>query len=281
MIEFKKLKNDSVVTLINLVNKVFEDYVVPVNWSLDQFEKDIKENSISDEESFLVFKDRKPVGFSVISLRGMKARIDSFGVLKEYRGTGLASEILFRSLESLKWKGAESIILEVAELEKRAIRFYEKHGFKTKRFLHSFKIKTNNYDYKYNYTNEDNKWVHDIAFSAKHNLHRQPNWQRDPKTLELSEDRYKIERITSQGFTVGYLVWGDNLDNSFIVDSSPIVDNTKYDDIVSDVIKYISKKGKEDIIIVAVPENDPLFDSCINNNFSTFIKQWEMEKRIH
>ncbi len=47
MYEFKPLNEVSISILVNLVNEVFKDYVVPVRWTYDSFTMDIKENSIS------------------------------------------------------------------------------------------------------------------------------------------------------------------------------------------------------------------------------------------
>ncbi len=280
MIEYKKLSQDSVVTLLNLVNEIFLDYVVPVNWTIQEFELDVRENSISENESFLVYQNGSPVGFCLVSLREKKARIDSFGVIKELRGTGLASEILFRCLESLKWKGIEKIVLEVAEGEKRAIRFYEKHGFKLKRKLESLKVTwPNPEENRLKFVQEDCRWVHDIAFTAKMNLKRNLNWQREPSTLLLSEDRYTIERILSGGFTVGYAVWGSNEHNGFILDAAPIADNTKFKEILTEVTERIAL-SKSNVIIVGVPEDDPLNKAAKSIGYEEFLSQWEMERRI-
>ncbi|HOO74643.1 MAG TPA: GNAT family N-acetyltransferase [Tepiditoga sp.] len=281
MYTFYKIKDVSEVVLLNLVNEVFSDYIVPVNWTINSFKRDIKEYSISSEESFIVFEDEKPVGFSIVSVRGLRGRIDSFGVLKDRRGTGLASEILKRTTESLKWKGIHNIILEVEQNEKRPINFYEKHGFRMKRKLETLILKTNENDKNiYKYMREDAKWIHEISLDSNMSIKRKPNWQREPKTLHLSDDRYFTDRVTDAGYTIGYVVWGENTENYFIVDIAPIADSTKYDEIVSDFLKKISS-GNKPVIIVALPEDDILCGILKNKGFETFITQIEMEKNIH
>lgn len=279
--EYKNLTEASLMTVVNLVNEVFKDYIIPVHWTIQSFEKDIVENSISLENSFVVYENNEPIGFSIVSVRGERGRIDSIGLLKKYRGTGISSEILTRTMETLKWKGIRDVVLEVEDSEKRAIKFYQKHNFKLKRKLESLMYdikKTEEPEYKY--LPEDGKWVHDMAVSALNNLHRKPNWQREPKTLGLSEGRYIVEKIVSKGFTIGYIVWGTNEDNAFIVDISPIVDETKFYDLFKDALKRLSAE-KNKVIMVSVPEDDPLSKVAKELDFKPFLTQWEMEKKIH
>lgn len=281
MYSYKSLNNISSVEVIKLVNDVFKDYIVPINWNLKTFEKDVKEYSISLDDSFVCYDDEKPIGFSIVSHRGELGRIDSIGVLPEYRGAGIASEIIYRTIENLKWKGVKKIVLEVEENEKRAINFYKKHGFKEKRKLVSFNLKINPHqEYIYKYLEEDNIWLKENAFKAKTNINRKPNWQRHPQTLEKSEDRYKIEKVVEWGYTIGYVVWGENVDNVYIVDASPIDDTTPYADFISDVIKRITEKH-DSVSVIAVPENDPFYKALLDNGFNIFLSQVEMEKRIH
>jgi ribosomal protein S18 acetylase RimI-like enzyme len=281
MYSYRALKDVSEVEVIRLVNDVFKDYIVPIDWNLKTFEKDVKEYSISLTDSFICYDDGKPIGFSIVSHRGELGRIDSIGVLPNYRGKGIASEIIYRTIENLKWKGIKKIILEVEKNEQRAINFYKKHGFKEKRNLVSMNLKTNSKEkYNYKYVEEDNVWLKENAFKAKTNLGRKPNWQRHPQTLEKSEDRYMIEKVIEWGYTIGYVVWGENVDNVFIVDASPIDDNTPFNDFISDVIKRVTQKH-DSVSVVGVPENDLLYSALLDNGFKDFLTQVEMEKKIH
>ncbi|WP_129409085.1 GNAT family N-acetyltransferase [Marinitoga lauensis] len=134
--------------------------------------------------------------------------MDAFGFLKEYRLKGYGSELLYYTLEKMKWKGITKVTLEVVDTELSAKKFYKKHGFKEKRILDSFiKYLDKTKESKFKYVKTDYKYIHDRAVEALHYIGRNPNWQREPKTLELSKDRYQMERITQKGFTIGYVVW--------------------------------------------------------------------------
>jgi ribosomal protein S18 acetylase RimI-like enzyme len=281
MITYESLKNVSTSVVIELVNEVFKDYVFPVNWNLESFEKDVKENSISIEDSFIALSDGIPVGFSIISIRKDVGRIDSFGVKEEFRGKGLASEIIFRTIETLKWKEIKKIILEVAQSDLRSIRFYNKHGFRATRELASFfkeKDNSSNAHFKYEQTTSD--VIHEMAIEAKFRFKRKPNWQREPITIKLSENRYNYEIISDNNKKCGYVVWGFNKDNCYIVDASPVEEGYTFDAIIEDISSKLFEI-KDRIVLVSVPEDDPLYKALIDNNYSIFIKQIEMERIIH
>lgn len=54
-----------------------------------------------------------------------------FYILREWQGRGLAKELLARSVDFALRRGADLLWLGVWENNPRAIRFYEKSGFKT------------------------------------------------------------------------------------------------------------------------------------------------------
>jgi ribosomal protein S18 acetylase RimI-like enzyme len=280
--EFKKASEVPKVTIVDLVNKTFKDYSVPINWTITSFEYDIRENSISLEDSYIVFEGTRPIGFSLVSIRGARGRIDAFGFLKEYRTKGYGSELLYYTTEKMKWKGITKVTLEVVDEEISAKKFYKKHGFKEKRILESFvKYIEKTDDVKFGYSQIDCKWIHDRAVEALHYIKRNPNWQREPKTLELSKDRYQMDKITYKGFSIGYVVWGITKDGAFIVDISPIIDETKYEEIFVDTINRFADMNFKNVTIVSLPEDDPLSSIVKKHNFNVFLKQIEMEKRIH
>ncbi|KAF2955263.1 GNAT family N-acetyltransferase [Marinitoga sp. 38H-ov] len=280
--EFKKASEVPMVTIVDLVNNTFKDYSVPINWTITSFEYDVRENSISLDDSYIVYESGNPIGFSLVSIRGARGRIDAFGFLKEYRLKGYGSELLYYTTEKMKWRGITKIILEVVDEEKSAKKFYNKHGFKEKRILESFvKYLEKIEEPKFNYIQTDCKYIHDRAVEALHYVGRNPNWQREPKTLELSRDRYQMERITNKGFTIGYVVWGTTKEGAFIVDISPIIDESKYEEIVQDFLNRLAFMNFKSVTMVSLPENDPLYNILKKKEFSPFLKQIEMEKRIH
>ncbi|HDN96200.1 MAG TPA: ribosomal-protein-alanine N-acetyltransferase [Thermoplasmatales archaeon] len=89
-------------------------------------------------DGFLVAeKNGKIVGF-ILSAKQSKdeLRILMLAVKKEYRGQGIGSMLLKELL--LKFPEVRRIYLEVKVENKKAIKFYKKHGFKIKEKLDNF-----------------------------------------------------------------------------------------------------------------------------------------------
>src|SRR6056297_666707 len=235
----KEIQKNQISSLLTLINEIFDDYPIPVNWTAREFEMDMIENRISLKDSFFLFKESLPVGFIVIAKNGDKARIDAMGVKKQFRGTGCAELLLQHTLENLKWKKIESVMLEVIETDKRAIGFYEKQGFTHERKLYSLLLDLSDYSPQvFLYKTGNTHIIHELSLQSNHIFHRNLNWQRTPSALENSANRYYKEVIydrSNKSHPIGYLVWGETPDNVYVIDTYTV--NPDYDlmTIVDDV----------------------------------------------
>ncbi|MEJ5230051.1 MAG: GNAT family N-acetyltransferase [Pseudothermotoga sp.] len=277
----KTLTEFPIVRFLDLVNEVFRDYPVPINWDTLSFNLDARENSISFSDSFVFLKNDKPVGFVVCCIRKNRGRIDSMGVVKEERGTGLAYRILEHALEALRWKKVEIVMLEVLEGETRAIRFYEKNGFRTTRRLFSLVKENPALVRTVSFFKADPRWIHQSAVEAVVNLPRHPNWQREPTTLLLASSRYKMARINLPK-DHGYVVWGSNERNAFIVDCAPAKSRESYSQLLKMAVDYVCDVERKQVCTIAnVPENDPLFAAAIESGFEKVLAQLEMTLHLY
>jgi len=279
----KRLNEVSLLDFVSLVNEIFKDYKLPINWDVYTFKLDAKENSLSFEDSFVFYENGDPTGFIVVGIRRNKARIDAMGVIREKRGTGLASRILEHAIENLKWKAVNTVILEVIEEDERAVRFYQKNGFKVQRKLYTlgFENKVVNVPFL-RFFKTDARWIHKIALEVQIHNHRKPNWQREPLTLFLSGERYSMERVAFRG-KEGYLVWGATPTSAFIVDC--FIQDISFENFLEffkGCVDHVKRKsGKELITMTAVPEDDILHKVAGNVGFKVILTQLEMSLRIH
>ncbi len=277
----KLLAEFPVVRFLDLVNEIFSDYPVPINWDILSFNLDARENSISFTDSFVFLKNDRPVGFVVCCLRKNRGRIDSMGVVKEERGSGLAYRILEHALEALRWRKAETVVLEVLETEARAIRFYEKNGFRTTRKLFTMVKENPEPVRKVSFFKVDPRWIHQASVEAMINLSRHLNWQREPATLLLASSRYKMAR-TNLLKDQGYVVWGSTEKNAFIVDCAPVKNRESYVPLLSEAVSYVCDVENKNICSIAnVPEDDPLYSAAIKIGFQTVLTQLEMVLHLY
>lgn len=109
-----------------IYNEVF--YAVPNSATLT--EQEAREYLVNSRwHLFLIKIQSKPVGFVILVEREKELEIDSLGVLKEYRGRGLAKEILERTELTAAQLGKESLILTVSSINTAAVSLYISTGF--------------------------------------------------------------------------------------------------------------------------------------------------------
>jgi ribosomal protein S18 acetylase RimI-like enzyme len=283
--EVKGIKKEDISKLVSLINEVFDDYPITINWTEKEFEMDMIENRISLDDSFFLIDEGKHIGFIVIAKNSSKARIDSMGIIKERRRSGCAFFLLQHVLEHLKWEKVNEISLEVLDSHERAASFYKKHGFTTKRNLYSLIFELNDFTpHKYLYKEANTHIIHELALQAEMIFHRNLNWQRTPLTLENSGNRYFKHALYDshrKSHPIGYVVWGENPDQAFIVDVYSVNPEYELKDIIADVRRYIREEtNREKCIITNLPQSDAIFERLIESGAKTLFEQLEMELNI-
>lgn len=261
--------------LLNLVNEVFADYPLRIEWDLFSFIQDMRENSISLSDSYVFVKHDRPVGFILCCVRRNRGRIDSMGVIREERGKGLGGQILSFALEVLKKKGISSVVLEVLAGQQDVVKFYSRSGFRVTRRLISMIKNVPNPRPSIRFLKTERESIHKSALEAMVRLSRRPNWQREPLTLLLSGDRYKMARAGQQ--LAGYVVWGKGEENAFIVDCAPMNDESIYAEFLEQAVNHVCQfEGRSVCFIGNIPEDDPLYRAAEQVGFQPLFEQYEM-----
>ncbi|XPV67680.1 MAG: GNAT family N-acetyltransferase [Halarcobacter sp.] len=123
----KAVKSDAK-ELFDLENKVFKNDCMAIG--LSGFYYHINTNFI-----YKVVIDEKIVAYILWLERKDFFRLYSLAVLVQYRALGIASKLLEYSLENLESKNMQ---LEVRKSNKKAIKLYEKFGFKIYKNLEAY-----------------------------------------------------------------------------------------------------------------------------------------------
>jgi len=279
--EIKTLNHGMVNSLVNLVNEVFSNYVIPIHWTSKGFELDVRENGIELDSSFMLYENGVPIGFLITALEGHIARIDAMGVIASKRGTGASEYLMQHALEHLKWKKINTVTLEVMDLDQRAVKFYKKHGFRVQRELHTLTLEVEDKrPHEYFYEDATSHTVHELSYRAQNIFHRIPNWQRTPLTLQRSEERYEkfvVFNGKNHAHPIGYVVWGENEDNFFIVDMHTITPDVELIDFACDCFKIIYERcAKKALVMANLPVDDPLYRAMIELGAKVAFVQLEM-----
>lgn len=124
--------------------KAFSDYTVKMHPSEEQLFEMLTRRGVRYDLSVGAFNGSEMAGFNLNGLDRWNDKLTVYdsgtGVIPEYRGQSIASQIFTFSLPKLKEVSAQQYILEVIDTNVPAIRVYEKVGFREVRRLESFKL---------------------------------------------------------------------------------------------------------------------------------------------
>lgn len=124
--EWEKLSIWQAPMFCEIYNRVF--YWVPNSATLT--ERDAREFLVNSRwQLFLLKIQNNAAGFLVLVEKEKSLEIDSLGVLEEYRGRGLAREMLERAQLIAAGLGKETLSLEVSSVNEAAVSLYTAMGF--------------------------------------------------------------------------------------------------------------------------------------------------------
>lgn len=104
-----------------------EHDVFTTPWSSEMFEQEI-ENVLTTY--MLVCMDEEIIGFAGFWLVVDEAQVTNIAIKQDWQERGYGRVLVTKLMQSAQQKGALSISLEVRPSNKRAIKLYEKLGFK-------------------------------------------------------------------------------------------------------------------------------------------------------
>ena len=117
------------------MNRGFEGYIVPVHLSPALFDARFRQVHLDLAASRILVASGKPVGLCLISRRGWSSYVAAAGVAPEYRGAGIARELMQECIRESRARGERRMLLEVIAGNEPAVRLYGKLGFVAKRRL--------------------------------------------------------------------------------------------------------------------------------------------------
>jgi ribosomal protein S18 acetylase RimI-like enzyme len=146
MIMFRELdEDDSFADLFALSKRFFEEYesYEPEFFAISRFSEEsitqyFSKTIRSDSASCLIaVDDSRIVGYVTLSIKTRPEfyQVSAYGCISglmidpDYRRQGIATDLLERSKRWLQERDVRFVVLETAQANKRAISFYEKHGF--------------------------------------------------------------------------------------------------------------------------------------------------------
>ena len=140
--KIKNLASTPFDEVVNCFLSAFEGYFVTLPSDRNYWEKRFVNARVDWELSYGMFDGEKLVGYIINAvdnhLNHLTAYNTGTGVLAEYRGQAIVDRLYEHALPHLKQREIEKCLLEVICENKRAIKVYERIGFRTTRTLRSF-----------------------------------------------------------------------------------------------------------------------------------------------
>ncbi len=121
--------------LVELLNRGFESYFVPITFNVTAFLNMVRKDGIDLTCSRVLIADGEPLGIALLARRGWTGRLAAMGLAKEGRGLGTGSWFMGRLIAEACGRDEREMLLEVIEQNEPAVHLYEKYGFQIVRRL--------------------------------------------------------------------------------------------------------------------------------------------------
>jgi len=217
--EYRFLQKENFSQLYFTFIQAFSDYVVKMEPSEQQFFEMLTRRGVSYDLSVGAFSGHQLVGFNLNALDLWKGRLTVYdtgtGVIPEYRGRGIASQIFAFSFPKLRQASAQQYLLEVIDTNVAAIKLYKELGFREVRNLESFKLSGS----VASRLREESTGI-ELKVASEPDWDRfqsfwdwEPSWQNSISSIKRSMDAKALVCAFSEGSCVGYgIVYPSNGD---------------------------------------------------------------------
>lgn len=208
--QYRFLKNVNLEELLQVFNKSFSDYVVPMKLSMDQLRDKIKAEGIDLTISVGAFCNKELVGFILHAKNNDYLYNAGTGVLPSFRGNNLTTKMYDYAIPLFKSFSMRKINLEVVSSNETACKSYRKIGFKKWRVLNSIKgiisIKTHKFEEVEGLQISNLPYYeYLISFAEKDII---PTWENNEFCIQNFETSLTIRKATINGTTtVGYIIF--------------------------------------------------------------------------
>lgn len=132
--------------LVDLLNRGFEEYFIPIHFNADMFSNMLRKDGIDLADSHVLIADDQACGIALIACRRSihTSRLAAMGIAREIRGKGAGSWFMKKLIDRACERGDREMVLEVIEQNESAVKLYRKYGFDSIRRLVGFTCQSKN-----------------------------------------------------------------------------------------------------------------------------------------
>ncbi len=265
--------------------EAFSDYQVDMRYMTEQvmFKRAVK-NAVDFESSVGVYDGGKMVGFTLIGIDNWRNTLSAFdigtGIVKDYRGKGIARRMFDFALPRLKKQAVERFILEVIQTNKPAVKAYCDAGFKIIRELDCFELEIKKANLK-----EDADLPlkilsvgEDILPLFQGSLDWEPSWENSFSAIMRIPAEVILYGALSEGEWVGLLVYCPFLNWIMIL---VVRRDSRRKGVASRLLAYFLKCLSPEVTrvkLLNVDHSDSEMKKFLDKaGFQRYVQQYEME----
>ncbi len=287
-IELKKCSEVPETDIYEAFKRGYSDYPVPMTLSLEEFlGRFFGPEGNSRESSFIAYDKEQPIGLVFGGMRtydGRKTmRCGTLCAAPEYRGKGIASQLMELHMEFARKEGCERLFLEVLKSNERAIRFYQRYGYEESTSLKYFSMmKETMKERQKNYGSvDDGVALAETSFekicefrNSLSDIHI--NWQSELESF-WNGDRHLFLLALIDKKELGYIV----MSPTGKIEQIYVTPENRNQGIGTKLIGAAADRQNVEKIMVCFPENDNL-ESYFNHMAFTkdAVEQYEMVLKL-
>lgn len=248
------------------LNRVFERYMVPITFSSEQLHLHMSYNDVDAAASPIWYDDDGAVlAAALLAIRGKRAWIGGFGVAPEYRGRGIAMELLDTLKATARERGVETMQLEVLSGNAAALAAYRGGGFEITRTLRSFERFIDTPAKPANLVTAGPQDYIDLPDDVR------PCWQRERRTLQSGA----VSTAASDG-NGNYALFRYN------AQAAQVLKIAAADAQMLDALAHAVASGREfqNVMLLNEPEESRIVEYARTAHWSEPFVQYEMMLRL-
>jgi len=213
-IRYQYLSHDHLPEIHQTFIEAFSDYSVDVSYmTLDVISKRAVKNGIDYELSVGAFDNNIMVGFTLVGIDRFKGKMSAFdiatGIIKQYRGKGIAGEMFDFALQKIRKRDIQKFWLEVIRDNEMAVKAYQKTGFEIVRELDCYFLDLQEFDISEKLPDHYNFRTLSKDFLSDYNtfMDWEPSWENSISGMNRIQDRLLIYGIFDQEYPLGIIVY--------------------------------------------------------------------------
>jgi ribosomal protein S18 acetylase RimI-like enzyme len=265
--------------------EAFSDYQLDISYmNKEVMFKRVVKNAVAFDSSVGVFDGDRMVGFTLIGIDNLRDTLSAFdigtGIVKDYRGKGIASQMFDFALPKLRKLAVKKFVLEVIQTNRPAIKAYREAGFQITRELDSFEleVRTANLRRKVDSPIKIRRMRKYILPLFKDSLDWEPSWENNFSAIMRTSDDVILYGALSKGDHAGILAYCPFLNWIMI-----LVVKREYrrkgvaSRLLAQALKYMPQKNTE-VKLLNVDHSDMGMIRFLEKaGFQIYVQQYEME----